>query len=227
MKVDFRILRLLCFAVLLTVTNRASADLFIDLQSGVINPGGTLTLDVLISGTPTTEMLQDFTIILDAAPDSAAAGTRLEFIDPQSEAYLTNSDYVFFGNSDAALFPPATIVSSVNDTNDNFEAEDITANTLDELVGIDELLVQIDLQHVLDGVPAVLTGGDTFTITVDDTNSVFFTEAGFDVAFTNNQATVTVAATAIPEPGTIAAGLIAAAVFLPSVLRRRRRRSAN
>ena len=79
---------LLLSVAVLACPQQASADLIVDLLDGVIAPDGTVTVDVLLSGDGVIEQLSDYSLMLNIAPVSATAGTRLEYVDPQSEAFL-------------------------------------------------------------------------------------------------------------------------------------------
>ena len=109
---------------LVGLSSQTYAALIIDLQSGVITPGETFTLDVFLSGDPGDESIAEFELILDIAPVGSPA-TSLQFVDALSDDFLNNPNYVFFGTSDGAAtgFGVSQVRSTTN-TNDNYSAFD-------------------------------------------------------------------------------------------------------
>ena len=212
----------------------AKADLLVELQDASISAGGNVSVDVLISGivdalddpfVQMDEVLAEFELLLNINPAGVTAGTELQFIDPQSESFLTNSDYVFFGNSDAVINDvAASNLRSLVGTNDSLQVIDFNIDEFDDpidtTVTSDNLLISFELTHQLNGANAGLTAGDTFEISVDQTSG-FFDEGGFEIDFANNFATITVAS-AVPEPSTMVAGVVALLMLVPVINRRRR-----
>jgi hypothetical protein len=210
-------------ASLLAVSARAG--IFVDIGSPTLSVGGTGYVDVMISSdTPGGDNLSaygfDFRI-------TTAGPTRLEFVSigvdhHQLDPQLTDSRYVFFGNStDQQL---GFSVGAVNDLavppNSQYVGGDSTylGNTI-TLTSTPQLLARLAVTANTTLAPQQ---GDTFTVSLDGGSSTFFLDgasAPITVSSTNS-GTVTV-----PEPGTLislGSGLVAALGYWLVRVRRRR-----
>jgi len=83
-------------AILLLGAGAGYGDLVIDIGDLELVPGGTGYLDVSVSGAGGGQTLNAYAFEYRITKTSGVG--RLEFVSPQP-SYLTDSDYVFFGNS--------------------------------------------------------------------------------------------------------------------------------
>jgi hypothetical protein len=202
--------------LLAALTGMAEAELAINVASGTVTPGGSLTLDIGLESTTPPQNLSEFELILQITPLTATAGTSLQFVDPQSEAFLDDADYVFAGNSDAVTAGDST-VGGLTATQVTFF--DFTANFADMPVTSGQLLATVDVGHLLGGLPPEDVAGDQFEISVAP--SSLFSDAQFnDLAFSSTPGVVTVGPVVIPEPGSVT---LLAALSLACFVRRGRR----
>jgi hypothetical protein len=182
----------------------ARGELIITVGDGLIDPGGTLRLDVGIESLSGTENLADFTLILEISPINGTGSSSLRFVDPQSEAVLKDADYVFAMTSEAIAENDSTIVAGDPPTPTVVTIEDFSVDqdgdSIDVPVTGRKLLAKIDLIHLLAGETAGAIQNDEYTISVSD-DSEFWPEFGDELSFIGSSGTVTFAAVAIPEPG--------------------------
>ncbi len=178
-------------------------------------------LEIGIASDNAPENLSDFELILQISPISATGASSLSFVNPQSEAFLADTDYIFAGSSESiadglstVTFDSATQITFID------VSSDFVGDFLDVPVTGNHLLASIDLQHNLGGTAAGLTAGDQYEVRVG-LLSGFFQASGDEVDFFSNSGIVTVSAVAIPEPSFCAA-LLAGCCGL--VVQRRRRR---
>ncbi|MCS7469509.1 hypothetical protein NZK35_22890 [Stieleria sp. ICT_E10.1] len=202
--------------VLLLAVAPAKADFEISIGSGTVDPGGNLLLDIGLASDAPPQNLAEFELILEITPMSAAAGSSLVFVDPQSETFLQSADYIFVGNSDSLINGfDATIVSSpveiiVSDGTADFSNTSVTGG---------HLLASVDLAHFLGGASAAATAGDQYGVSVRP-ESFFAQASGDEIDFSFTPGVVTVGAVAIPEP---AAATILMLATCGVALQRRRR----
>lgn len=206
---------------LVVLITPAKAELEISIGSGMIDPGGNLTLEIGIASDAPPENLAEFELILQITPLTATGGTSLQFVNPQSEVFLSDADYVFALTSDAIELGETT-VAQIAPAKITFA--DLSVNTLGDLDDIavtsGQLLVTIDIAHFLAGANPAATAGDQFEISVDG-DSLFAQASGVEVGFSSTPGIVTVNAVAVPEPSSVALLMfISCGMMLP---RRRRR----
>lgn len=209
----------------------ARADVIVTVEDVDIPAGGTGTIDLSIAGTG--DLVQSFGFELLITPDGGTT-SALKFLG--EDAYLTDSDYLLFGNSFAEFFPPVELFS----TDDTFIGGDFTFDSTDVSVTTEKLMARLIVEHDPSPANPGDTVGDSFTISLipgsgdstdfwggsSDTGFLDST-AFFDiipagtVAFSSTPGTVTITAAelAIPEPST----LYLATVFLLLATARRPR----
>lgn len=157
-------MRLACFAVLIVCgvsPQPARAAFVITVTSGTTTAGGTTTVSVSAhSDLAGGELLDSFGLELRITRLSGSGS--LQFIDPQSAGELANSQYVFFGNSANATFPPPTsLILTTATPNDTYIGGDVTLSSSGVMVGAaDRLLAVLDLSA------ASAVAGDRYRITV-------------------------------------------------------------
>jgi len=167
----------------------AHAMIVIDVGSTNLLPDGTGTVDVLISGDG--EALAVFNLLLRITPATGTTST-LEFVDPQTNEYYFDSDYIFSGNPDE----PSRTVSALGQ---ELYIGDYTADFSDVTVTTSRLLARLEIDHEFPvGVDPATTLGDTFTIEVDpDPGFTLFLDSSYNTySYTSNSGTVTI----VPEP---------------------------
>jgi len=226
-----------CLALVLacSLAIPARAGLVVSVGSTSINQGGTGSIDVYLSSTadPTMpDLINDYTFTLQIMPTGPG---ELQFSTAQSFGYLNQPQYVFSGDSADYVFgtsfpPPVggfgfpTVYA-----NDSFLGFDNT-NSFNP-VSLSTLSGQVLLATL--SLDATITSmGETFTVGLVPSSgdgsmagnaSSYFNVVDSDfnelsaVPFTSTAGTVTITASAIPEPASIISGLTGAAiVFLAS-----------
>ena len=202
-------------------TGTASAELLLSVNDGTITPGGTLRIEVGLGTNDPSQGLADiFPLVLQITNLSGSGDSSLVFVDPQSEDYLEEADYVFFENSDVVLNPgePATEVQNFGN---RIEISDLAHDFENEFAMPGNFIAAVELQHALGSQSFNDVIGNQFRISVseDPLDGTFLFDAdGDDVPFIPTSGTITV--TAIPEPGV--AGLLCLAAG-GLVMRRSRR----
>lgn len=199
----------------------ARAEFQLSVGSGTIDPGGNLTLEIGIASDVPPEGLAEFELILEITPLTATGGTSLTFVNPQSEAFLDDADYVFALTSDAIAFMESTVSentgSRITFTDLSFDND---GDPIDISVTSRQLLVTFDISHLLGGADPASTAGDQFQVSVL-ADSLFAQASGIEVDFSSTAGIVTVGAVAIPEPSSVALLMfLSCGMILP-----RRRRS--
>jgi hypothetical protein len=176
----------------------AQADLIVSLPSGPIQAGRAGTFDVLVSPSGVSDGFNLFQVRLQVIPVSATEGTSLGFVNPQDERFVTNPDYVFFGNSENQINGiPLSNVSTTATLRDTIQFDDTTADNGDRVVDEPALLFSFQIEHLVPvGSDLNALNGDTFEIraTFLDFENQFFE----GVAATSTSGLFTI--TAVPEP---------------------------
>ncbi|MBI2826981.1 MAG: hypothetical protein HYX69_20080 [Planctomycetia bacterium] len=194
---------------------KASAALLLTIGNAAILPGGTGFVDVTVaSDNPSGDKVAftsfEFRI-------TSAGATRLEFINPQTDSGTGLSNYIFFGNSVATLFPPLGNVSTKSAPSDTLIGGDSTNNGADVTIAGPTLMARLDLSAATALPPA---NGDHFTIQLVPSLDTGFLDSQLNpVRYSPEGASGTVTI-GVPEPASWALSLLALAT-LPLVRRRR------
>ena len=210
--------RLAAFALILTIGTLVAApcraDFIVTVGDLSLAERGTGFVDVMIRsdsvlGDPLNFASFQFEI-------STVGATRLEFVDPQLDSQLGDSDYVFFGDSFNENFSlPVGSVSTNLVPNDTFTGGDNTLSGSDVVVTTDRLLARLYVTAATTLSPGM---GETFTIHVVSGPMTSFESTGGVVAYTSIDGTVNIV---VPEPSTFCLWAGAAAVGMLKLWRRR------
>lgn len=201
-----------------------TAGIIVDVHDATISAGGSGTVDVSISSNGLSTDQFDFASYVFGITPVGGAASVLQFTDPQSTMESGDGSYVF-----AADLAPGGLLFTVNDPSE-VEGSDFTdTGSLITLSGAQQLLAQLDLEHVGLGV------GDQFRITLLNTSAF----GGSDTEFLDGTTPatidadsfnplgiggglITVTSAAVPEPGTFT--LTGLAVLAGAVHSRRRKK---
>lgn len=206
----------------LGLAHTAGAGLIVSVGNLELSPGSSGFLDVTIESDG-SDPLQRFDFQFLIEPDGNF--NRLEFVDPQPDPQLGNSDYVFFGDSFKTtgippFLPGPLDVGTVSQTvvpNDTFTGNDFTASSGDVTLTGPKLLARLEVTADTVVVPDV---GDRFTVSLVEVASSFKDAADNEIAFSSTSGTVSV----VPEPSSMALLGIGAMSLLGYGWRRRHRR---
>lgn len=210
-------------AACLILSGNCFGAVTVTVSDGAIQAGGTTTVDVLITSDDLpNDVLHQFDVDLSINQDNATAGTQLIFVNPQSEAFLVDPRYVFFGEngntgSDAVFNnATATTVGPQTELNVLDFAVDAIGDDTEYVIGDSTILLQLDLTHDVGAVSPALTVGNTFDISIDPFS--IFEDLNMLITPALNSGTITVVA--IPEPSS--ALMLLGIVGGPMLFRRRR-----
>lgn len=190
-------------ALVAGVAAPAQADFIISFEPGVTLSAGSAgtTIDVFIRTDAGTQDLDSFGVEFRI---TAPGATQLRFLDPQSEGFQGDPDYVFFG---MASPPPVTVVNTNNFTDDTLAVSDFTTGGPAAISTSNRLLARLE---VIPGPGSLAPAeGEVFTISITPGGATFFVDANFtEVPFTSTDGAVTVGPAAVPEPaGLLLAGM--------------------
>ena len=181
------------------LTATAQGGIIVNVGSLTLAPGGTGFVNVSITGDGgPTDLFNLFQLELNIAP--LGNPRRLEFIDPQSTAYVSDADYIFLANSGGPFIdpppPPNPIITLL--------VGDFAADGSDVLVGTTSLLARL---AVTTNTALPSMEGDEFVISiVSGANTYFDSTTANNISFTFNSGTVTITSpppvTTVPEPNT-------------------------
>jgi hypothetical protein len=228
-------IRIGCLALLLTeFAIPARAEFIVTIGSTSISQGSTGTIDVSIVSTAssaTPDLLNNYGFELQISGPN-----DLQFANPPGTGYGSNSQYLFFGDSAGV----SASVSSVNTTNDTFNASDSTASTNPvslSTANTPVLLATIALSAPTNNVNV----GDVYTISLVPPSGngsmtggtpTFFDFFNFStgqetsvVPFTSTSGTVRVIGASVPEPTSLVYGLAGISLVASYHAVRRLRRS--
>ncbi len=241
----------LCLAFLLAgFAIPARAGLIVSIESASVAQGGTGTVDVFLTstaGSQSPDLINNYGFQLQIT-NNGADNTQLAFSANQDFGYISNTGlnpaYLFLGDSFAAQ-PPASPVGSPITTvypNDTFTGADSTSsgNPVSLSSGTTYLLASLRVTTVTGAPPLI---GDAFTISLVPTSdngslhtnpNTYFDNFDFNsgselsfTSFTSTSGTVTIVASAVPEPATIVSGLAALLILAGVHGVRRVRRSRH
>jgi hypothetical protein len=202
--------------LLLLVAQPASAALVITIEpsSTSLVEGQSGTIDILAYSTNSpNDLLDSFLLGVNIT-----GGTGIVFRNPQSEAFLSDPNYVFFNRSSNVAESMTSFVSlagdeaTIGDVSYNFTSQpagDSHPFAIPSL-GSPSLLARLQFDAISPG---------TFNFSIDSASS--FSDENFDLFdFSATGASFTV--TAVPEPSSLAVLLVAAAGSGALQLRRKR-----
>jgi hypothetical protein len=152
----------------LLLVSPAKGELRISLDDVTLYPGDLGSIDVFVSSDTGTDVLDAFSFEFEIS------GSGLEFMTPQTDSQLIDPNYIFYANSQALRFPPASTVLGSNTTVVTFDA----ANS-DSIIGVtvpmaERLLVRLDLISLGPTGPFDINLIGTFNSLTDD--NTFVTE---------------------------------------------------
>ncbi|MFI5453931.1 MAG: hypothetical protein ACHRXM_00610 [Isosphaerales bacterium] len=211
--------------VLLLFAVPARADFVISIGSPTIPQGGTGTLDVLLTSTAgslSPDLLNNYAFTLQITGPN-----ELMFSTSQSFAYLTNSQYVFFGDSIDQMNTGSggTVSTSLTGyANDTFVGNDSTASGNPvSLTSANTATPVLLAALTLDA--TITSPGDSYSISLGPSSGdgsmntssktvfdvVDFANTGLEtssVPFTSTSGTVMIGPASVPEPASLVSGLI-------------------
>ncbi len=231
MKNNLNIVAVSGFLLSLFVTGSAHATLNVKVLDTSLDVGSTATLSIEITGTG--DLVAFSSLELRITPHAGnTGGTGLQFLDPDSANYVGDANYLFGANSFNLINGnDSSIVSTTSLPSDTFVDNDSDNDFLNQTINGNYLLASVQVQHFLPALTdpdSVL--GDQFNISVigtggnagtgdDFLNTNFLDEFGDPVIYTSMTGTVTLNATAVPEPGSF---IVLTAIGCGAYLRRRR-----
>ncbi|MCA9049404.1 MAG: PEP-CTERM sorting domain-containing protein [Planctomycetaceae bacterium] len=199
----------LIFLVALT-SRPLMAEIIVDISPLALNSGSSGYVDILIHSDTGTDPLQFYSMDLEITP-LAGANSTLAFSATQDEPHLTDTNYIFAGDSFGGGFwsrPTPTTLTSASDF--TFSGSDVAVPDSPFA-----LLYQVLVEHTAG--PLGSGPGHQFDISV---TAFDFEDENFNlITPTFNSGTVTINSAAVPEPGTLSACLVGGLLW---ILRRRR-----
>lgn len=203
-----------CLAAVVFAESSARADLIVTIGSTTLEQGGTGFVDVFVRSTDGSDLLGGFGV--EFAITNLSGSSSLWFSVSQNDAYLSDPNYIFVGDSSALSFPPVGVGQETA-----YIGGDATESLVDiQVPTSDRLLARLDLTTLTSAPSAI---GDQFTISLVNSLNTFFFNSGDELPFpTTTPGTVTIAAAGVPEPSSLI--LAASALGAAGFLRRRRAR---
>jgi len=201
-------MRQLCVAVLALAAilcgPAARADLVVTIDDGTVAVNGSGFVNVWIESTdPSGEDLFSYSLEFQITASPSNTGLNdLQFSDPQSGDFLTDSDYVFAGVSESAG-PPISAPSVVGTTLFAGDNVNTTPGSNVLVTQTKKLLIRLELSAQL----LALEPGDSYSVTLLNTGFTGFTRfvdvttGPAPVSFRSVSGLVTI--TAVPEPATM------------------------
>ncbi|WP_077026125.1 hypothetical protein [Fuerstiella marisgermanici] len=197
----------------------ASADLVLSVTPSApsYNVGDSGFVDVMIYSTSADE-LDSYLMGVNITGGSGAV-----FTDPQSESFLSDSDYVFFGRSSSLINAlPATTVGAGGS---EVTVVDLTEDPLNAFTPLPVTLPGAGLPGLLTRLTFDAVSPGTFGVEVDPSSS--FADVGFgNFSYTATGTSFSVNAAAVPEPASVILGGITCLAAGGMWFRRRRNRSS-
>ena len=200
---------LLFYVLILASAGVCNAGLIVtpsDMSSSPISVGSSGTIDFFIRADSGSQLLDGFQATISITGSTAGG---LVFSNTQTDAQLSDTNYVFFGKSlsQNTLVSVGTVTNAGltyvgSDASDDGSAAPLAGNPVPvTLTTTDKLLFRLNLT-------GVAAGTYTLTIDPDTANTAFFTDQLDPVAttiggVTLNSGQVQVIVTAVPEPGTM------------------------
>ena len=207
----------LCFAVA-----SAKADFEISVESKMVDPGvDLLLLEIGIESDNPPENMSDFELILEINPLTATGGSSLQFVNPQSEDFLDENDYIFANTSESKADGLSTVtIDSATEITFIDVSVNASGDFLDVPVTSGHILAWLELSHELGSASPDAVSNDEYSIDVSLLSN-FLNADGDEVDFTSTSGVVTFNPVAIPEPSFAGVMMIASCGVM---MKRRRRR---
>jgi hypothetical protein len=198
--------------------------LIIDFQGGSIVAGGFGTVDVFISSNADIALpdnLDSFSWHFLISPIGSSTPGGLRFVDPQADAQLAASNYVFDGDSLGQDFGgPLGTVSTFLNTNDTFIGGDATLTgtgvDLNNVLG-QFLLARLNLDASLANV------GDQYSLALINDPFTDFLNSSFDPVSLDASSFNAFTVTAVPEPTSLLLVSASGAIAFGIQYRKRRK----
>lgn len=192
----------------LSIAFTAQADLIIDVQDASIAAGQDFTVDVLISSTSSDAI--DLASYVFVVSNVGAPSSSIEFLATQLTSENGEASYLFSEDLD-----PTALDFPVSDPT-RLEGNDFTdSGDPITITGTQELLVRLDMRHVLTGALATALGDQFNVVLIEDGVDPDLTL--FDNDTTGIEATIDgssfdvngiggglITVTAVPEPSSLA-----------------------
>ncbi len=193
-----------CILAVFQGDNYATADLIVSIPHVFVAPGGSGSLDVLISsdsvlGDSFQNYFLNFTI--SGAAQAADPINFVASILPAPQLFATNPNYIFLGDSAESIDPiglDAVFDQSGNPVaNDLINVLDLTNSGLDRTINNSDgnfLLARLNFI-----VPLSATPGSVYYIILEE-STVFQDIEENNRDFSSNIGSITISASAVPEP---------------------------
>ena len=215
---------LVAIACLFCWTSVLQAEVTVTIQDTTVSPGGMVDLDILIEGDGADVGLNNFVMVIGVTEIVPDGTSSLTFIDPDTNAYLEDADYIFAGVSESLIDFDG---DSTNGDADAVLIQDAHIDPDENVTLVDgtpALLAKLRFEHDLAGFAPNETVGTVFRLEADLIDTEFINADG-DLLIVNDDNDVfgfiTVSASAVPEPGTF--GMLALMTGTLACRRRRRK----
>jgi hypothetical protein len=214
---------LVAIACLFFCPRALQAEITVTIQDTTVTPGGTVDLDILIEGDGADAALSNFYMVIGVTEIVPDGTSSLTFIDPDTNAYLEDADYIFAGVSESFIDFDGDSTSGDAEAVVIQDAHIDPDETVTVIDGTPSLLATLRFEHDLDGLAPDDTVGTVFRLDADLILTEFVDLDGNAFILNDDEDVfgfITVSASAVPEPG--AFGLLA--MMTGTVICRRRRR---
>ena len=206
----YQLLKFVTCCLMVGIATPAMADPEVTIGSGIIAPGGNLELQIGIESDAPPEDMSSYNLVLQITPLTVNGDSSLQFVNSQSETFLEDADYVFADTSEVIELDDTAVKQNDGDV---IEFEDLSVDGMGFETNVEvtsgQLLASVNLEHLLGSTLPGDTAGNQYLVSVDEIDSVFLNEAGDELELFSVSGLVTVQATAIPEPSSVALLLLA------------------
>lgn len=215
---------LVAIACLFCWTSVLQAEVTVTIQDTTVSPGGMVDLDILIEGDEADVGLNNFVMVIGVTEIVPDGTSSLTFIDPDTNAYLEDADYIFAGVSESLIDFDG---DSTNGDADAVLIQDAHIDPDENVTLVDgtpALLAKLRFEHDLAGFAPNETVGTVFRLEADLIDTEFINADGVLLIVNDDNDVfgfITVSASAVPEPGTF--GMLALMTGTLACRRRRRK----
>ena len=215
---------LVAIACLFCWTSVLQAEVTVTIQDTTVSPGGMVDLDILIEGDGADVGLNNFVMVIGVTEIVPDGTSSLTFIDPDTNAYLEDADYIFAGVSESFIDFDG---DSTNGGADAVLIQDAHIDPDENVTLVDgtpALLAKLRFEHDLAGFAPNETVGTVFRLEADLIDTEFINADGVLLIVNDDNDVfgfITVSASAVPEPGTF--GMLALMTGTLACRRRRRK----